>query len=98
VILTFTGGDERRNSVSEVAGGPSPGERPKGREAEVAFEQALLGDAAFIVDLCAESSKRFWRGWGELGSPMIQGVEVWADMQHRYLRAIWEAHKAGGKF
>ena len=66
-------------------------------EEEAAFQQALLGDAAFIVDLCAESSKRFWRGWGLLGIPMIQSAEVWADMQHRCLRSIWEVYKARGR-
>jgi hypothetical protein len=39
-----------------------------------------------LVDTFAEQAKSYWKLWGTMGEPMIQGIDAWAQMQHAYLQ------------
>ncbi len=34
----------------------------------------------------AEQAKTYWRMWGPLGEPMIQGIDAWVQMQRAQLQ------------
>jgi len=46
-----------------------------------------------LVNTFAIRAKRYWRGWGTLGEPMIVAIDMWAEAQILYLRGLREAVK-----
>lgn len=48
-----------------------------------------------MVNAFAHNAKAYWRLWGKFGEPMVRGVDVWAQMQHGYLRWLKEASGVG---
>ena len=50
-----------------------------------------------MVDQFAESAKAFWRAWGPMGEPMIQGIDAWAQMQRAYLQWLRQIYGAGNQ-
>ena len=51
--------------------------------------QGLQGDEALagldtyeqMLNTFAQQAKSYWRMWGPLGEPMIQGIDAWVQMQ-----------------
>ena len=66
--------------------GPQGGEIPQGIDG---YEQ--------MVNTFAENAKAFWRTWGPLGEPMVQGVEAWAQMQRAYIQWLKQTAGAGNQ-
>ena len=50
-----------------------------------------------MVNFYAESAKAYWRMWGPLGEPMIQGVDAWVDMQRGYFQWLRSVSGAEGQ-
>lgn len=48
--------------------------------------------AEFMVTAYADAGKLYWRLWGPLGEPVIQGIDTLADMQRQYLRLLLGAY------
>ncbi len=56
--------------------------------------QVLQGDEALegldtyeqMLNIFAEQAKAYWRMWGPLGEPMIQGIDAWVAMQRAQLQ------------
>ena len=63
-------------------------ERPRG-------DEALQGLDAYeqMVVTFAEQAKTYWKMWGPLGEPMVNGVEYWESMQRTYI--LWLRQNAG---
>ncbi len=50
---------------------------------EVLRELALAEE---LVNTFAVRAKRYWRGWGPSGVPMILAIDAWAESQLQYLQ------------
>jgi hypothetical protein len=51
-------------------------------------DEALAGLDTYeqMLSTFAEQAKAYWRIWGPLGEPMIQGIDAWVGMQRAYLQ------------
>jgi hypothetical protein len=50
-----------------------------------------------MVDTFAGQSKAYWRMWGPLGEPMLNGVEYWEGMQRAFILWLRETYGTGGR-
>jgi hypothetical protein len=50
-----------------------------------------------MVDTFAGQSKAYWRLWGPLGEPMLNGVEYWEGMQRAFILWVRETYGTGGR-
>ncbi len=50
-----------------------------------------------MVDTFAEQSKAYWRIWGPLGEPMLNGVEYWEGAQRTFIQWLRETYGTGGR-
>lgn len=59
--------------------------------------EALQGIEGYeqMVNTFSEQAKGYWRMWGPLGEPMVQGVDAWAAMQGAYIRWLRQTYGAG---
>jgi hypothetical protein len=48
-----------------------------------------------IVHAFAEQSKAYWKIWGPMGEPMLNGVEYWEAMQGEFMRWLRQNRGAG---
>jgi hypothetical protein len=48
-----------------------------------------------MVDDFAKQSKFYWRMWGPLGEPMLNGVEYWESMQRAFILWLRETYGTG---
>jgi hypothetical protein len=63
------------------------------------FDEASLQALQFteyMVNSLAESAKQCWRWWGQLGEPMIQATDEWAETQRRHFESLRENQRAEG--
>jgi len=67
-------------------------ERPRG-------DEVLHGLDAYeqMVDTFAEQSKAYWRIWGPLGEPMLNGVEYSEGAQRTFIQWLRETYGTGGR-
>jgi hypothetical protein len=63
-------------------------ERPRG---DGALQQIDIYEQ--MVSAFAQQSKAYWRMWGPLGEPMLNGVEYWESMQHSFI--LWLRQNKG---
>ena len=49
-----------------------------------------------MVDTFAGQSKAYWRMWGPLGEPMLNGVEYWEGMQRAFILWLRDTYGTGG--
>ncbi|MCA1729204.1 MAG: hypothetical protein LC751_07290 [Actinobacteria bacterium] len=50
-----------------------------------------------IVHAFAKQSKAYWRIWGPMGQPMLQGVEYWEEMQGEFIRWLRQNRGSGSQ-
>jgi hypothetical protein len=50
-----------------------------------------------MVDTFAGQSKAYWRMWGPLGEPMLNGVEYWEGMQRAFILWLRDTYGTGGR-
>jgi hypothetical protein len=48
-----------------------------------------------MVHAFAEQSKVYWKIWGPMGEPMLNGVEYWEAMQGEFMRWLRQNRGAG---
>jgi hypothetical protein len=48
-----------------------------------------------MVVTFAEQSKAYWRIWGPLGEPMLNGVEYWEGAQRAFIQWLRETYGTG---
>ena len=51
-------------------------------------DEALAGLDTYeqMLNTFAEQTKAYWKLWGPLGEPMVQGMDAWVQMQHAHLQ------------
>jgi hypothetical protein len=50
-----------------------------------------------MVDTFAKQSKAYWRMWGPLGEPMLNGVEYWEGTQRAFILWLRETYGTNGR-
>jgi hypothetical protein len=50
-----------------------------------------------MVDTFAKQSKAYWRMWGPLGEPMLNGVEYWEGAQRAFILWLRETYGTDGR-
>lgn len=76
--------EEPERGVGYAVQGPQWGEGLQGLDQ---YEQML--------DTFTEQAKGYWRMWGPMGEPMVQGIDAWANMQRAYLQWVRQSLEAG---
>jgi hypothetical protein len=56
-----------------------------------------LDDYEQMVNTFAENAKAYWRLWGPLGEPMVQGIDAWVQVQRAYLQWLRQAYGGAGR-
>src|SRR5829696_9261854 len=85
---------EPESSSYDGEGGEQMQEGPQG--VDEVLQQGIEGYEQ-MVNTFAEQAKLFWRSWGPVSEPLVQGIEAWAELQRTYINWLRQNTGAGGR-